>query len=62
MADVYPEGVPPDIMPLDHLIERLGDEAEERGEKLLDSAEERARRMLMQGLAASFIVWLLLRK
>ena len=44
----YPEGIPPDITPVDVLIDRLGDEARQQGEILLDSAESRARRVLAE--------------
>lgn len=64
---------PPDITPIDVLIERLGDEAQQRGEALLASAEVRAARVLgaaearaetalLGGLALAFGAWLLLRK
>lgn len=69
MADVYPEGVPPDVTPIDSLIGMLGDEAERRGEHLLDSAERRARVIVAETemhalgvVAALFAAWLVLRK
>lgn len=69
----YPEGIPPDITPIDALINRLGDEARQQGEILLDSAETRAARLLREtesraenalflALAAAVGAWLLLRK
>lgn len=42
----FPQGIPPDITPVDVLIDRLGDEARQQGELLLDSAEVRARKVL----------------
>lgn len=58
----YPEGVPPDITPVDVLIDRLGEEMRQQGDHLLDSAEARAEKLLIAGLVTAFAAWLVLRK
>jgi regulator of extracellular matrix RemA (YlzA/DUF370 family) len=58
-----------DVTPVDVLIERLGDEASQRGELLLDSAERRARAIVSEteshavGLAVALLAtWFVFRK